>query len=113
MDDNGDIVIKDGNMQIVSDNELKAQTLKTVLGTNKGEWFLNTDEGINLHFLLGKGVTEDMQLSQVKEACKQVDENLYVSAFSATVDDANRKSTIYFTAKDDNGTELSGKKVYQ
>lgn len=99
VDDRGDIVFENGKIALIEDNELKAQSLRTVMGTNKGEWFLNDTEGVDFGFLLGKGITDDMRLAQCVEACKQVDESLHITDFSAEKDNSTRKSTIYFTAE--------------
>ena len=42
---------------MIKGTELKAQTVKTVLGTNNGEWFGNPDEGISFRNILGKNRT--------------------------------------------------------
>ena len=60
------------------DNELKAQTIRTVIGTNKGEWPLNKNEGINFDYVLGKGITDDMIMTQIIDGMRQVDETLYL-----------------------------------
>ena len=39
---------------MIQGTELTKQTIKTVLGTQKGEWFLNWEEGINHNEILGK-----------------------------------------------------------
>lgn len=54
LDSNGDIVISGGHIQMVDGDELLRQTVQSVLGTNKGEWVLNTDEGIDFKNILGK-----------------------------------------------------------
>lgn len=54
LDEQGDVVIQKGEIQMIHGKELTAQTIKSVLGTQKGEWFLNWDEGINLDNILGK-----------------------------------------------------------
>ena len=54
LDEQGDIVIESGAIQMVHDAELTMQTIRSVLGTQKGEWFLNLDEGINHDAILGK-----------------------------------------------------------
>lgn len=51
---NGDVVIENNEIQMVSDAELIRQTVETVLNTNKGEWFFDEDEGINFDNILGK-----------------------------------------------------------
>ena len=112
LDEKGDIVIENGQLVMISGNELKAQTLRTVMGTNKGEWFYNNDEGIDFSFMLGKGITDEMRLAQCKDACSQVDESLYVSEFNCEVENKTRKSTIQFVAKNDNNTEITFSEVY-
>lgn len=49
-----DILIMNNEIQLVDGSDLLAQTVQTVLNTNKGEWFLNEDEGINFWNILGK-----------------------------------------------------------
>lgn len=54
LDEHGDVVIENGEIQMVHDVELTAQTIKSVLQTQKGEWFLDWEEGINHNEILGK-----------------------------------------------------------
>lgn len=54
LDENGDVLIENGEIGMVHGAELTQQTIKSVLGTQKGEWFLNLDEGINYQNILGK-----------------------------------------------------------
>ena len=61
LDDNGDVVIKDRAIQMVEGNELTRQKVQSVLSTNKGEWPLNTEEGIAFKNILGKSRIEEKQ----------------------------------------------------
>ena len=61
---NGDVVIENGEIQMVSGAELTRQTVETVLGTNKGEWFFNADEGITFSNILGKKGLKETQIPQ-------------------------------------------------
>lgn len=54
LDEQGDVVIENGVIQMVHGTDLTMQTTKCVLGTQKGEWFLNWEEGINHDNILGK-----------------------------------------------------------
>lgn len=54
LDEHGDVVIDAGEIQMVHGVELTAQTIKSVLQTQKGEWFLDWEEGINHNEILGK-----------------------------------------------------------
>ena len=57
LDSNGDVVIKNSQISMIDGAELTAQTVRTVLGTNNGEWFGNPDEGISFRNILGKNRT--------------------------------------------------------
>ncbi len=46
--------MKNQEIQMVNGSELLRQTVKTVLSTNKGEWSLNINEGIDFYNILGK-----------------------------------------------------------
>ena len=48
--------------------ELTRQTVECVLGTNKGEWSLNVDEGINFKNILGKA----KQMEKATEANREL-----------------------------------------
>lgn len=64
---NGDVVIENGEIQMTSGADLLRQTVETVLNTNKGEWWLNTDEGITFSNILGKH-TIDQQKTKTSGA---------------------------------------------
>lgn len=55
---NGDLVITNGEIELVENSELKAQTIQQVLSTNKGEWLFDTEEGIDFDVILGKHRTK-------------------------------------------------------
>lgn len=112
LDEKGDIVIKDGELVVISDTELTAQTLKTVIGTNKGEWFMNEEEGIDFNYMLGKGITDDMQRTQIQDACNQVDESLHVENFDVDRDKKSRTAKVNFSAKGDGDTEITLTETY-
>ena len=54
LDESGDVIIENGVVQMVHDAELTLQTIRSVLGTKKGEWFANLDEGVGYDNILGK-----------------------------------------------------------
>lgn len=54
LDSNGDVVIENNKIVMIDGQNLKAQTVRTLLGTNKGEWFGNEEEGISFKNILGK-----------------------------------------------------------
>ena len=54
LDERGDVVISKGEIQMIYGSDLTVQKIKSVLGTQKGEWFLNEYEGIEYNNILGK-----------------------------------------------------------
>lgn len=65
LNSNGDVAIKDNHILMIEGKELLRQTVQFVLGTNKGEWTLNAEEGINFKNILGKPKTIKKQNSAV------------------------------------------------
>ncbi len=110
LDENGDISITDGQIDMVSDLELEKQTIKTVLQTNKGESPFNEDEGIDFNQIQGKGITDDMIKTQIQSGIRQVNSERTIDEFSHTFKD--RHSTVNFTAKDADGHSISVEKEW-
>lgn len=113
LDDNGDVLIKNGQIQMIDGNELLRQTIQSVIGTNKGEWVLNRDEGITFSFILGKGNTEDVIRHEIEKGLKQVDDTFIITSFEMNVDKDTRKATITFKAVNSTGDEIDGTNTYE
>lgn len=111
LDDNGDIVISNNKIQMVDGNELLKQTVQSVIGTNKGEWVLNRQEGIMFSNIFGKGNTEDMIRYEIQQGLEQVDETFIITSFEMTKTE-DRKYKITFTAQNSIGEEVSGTNYY-
>lgn len=101
----GDVVIHNNKIVMVEDNDLLIQTCKTVLGTNKGEWPLNLNEGITFANILGKNKTEEMIKFEVEDGLQQVDETFELTAFEL-VNNGNRSYTVNAAAQNANGEEV-------
>lgn len=111
--DKGDVQLTNGIIDMIDGDELTAQTCRTVLSTNKGEWFLNEDEGISFSSMLGKGITEDMQRSQMEAGLRQVDSTFTLTEFSREFDSKTRCATIRFTATNNEGVTVTGERDYE
>lgn len=112
LNDSGDLVIKNGEIQMVTDNELTVQTVQFVLNTNKGEYFFDFDEGINFKNILGvKEIDESVLKSEIMSALSQVDTSLELDTMDLSFDTSTRKLHVKFTAKTNNGevVEVSNK----
>lgn len=113
LSDSGDVIIESGQIQTVNGNELIRQTVKTILSTNKGEWFLNTDEGINFYNLLGKEKNDEIIKNEILQGLLQVDSSFFIDSFSCEVDKETRKLKVQFTAKNDKGDTVEGAQEWQ
>lgn len=100
LDNNGDLLIENNQIQMVENENLTRQKIGCVIETNKGEWPLNVDEGINFTNLYGKNRNEDIIRNEMVQGLYQVDPKLMLDTFSYTENTEERKSNVRFTAKD-------------
>ena len=113
LDNNGDVIIEKNKIKMIDGVDLINQTVKTVLGTNKTEWFLNVDEGIDFNNLLGKKKDENIIRNEIIQGLQQVDSSFVLEMFTCDFDSKNRKLTISFTAKNSSDDVVSGSNEYQ
>ena len=112
LDDKGDVVIETdertnrSDIVTVSDNDLIEQTVRQVLRTNLGEWWLNEDEGIDFYVILTKNPNFDEIRDTINLGLLQVDESFVISEFNCKLE-KDRKLTISFTATNSNDDEIS------
>lgn len=108
MDSTGDVAIVDNKIPMVSGPNLVKQKVQNVLSTNKGEWFLDLNEGIDFDNVLGKGVTEDIVRYEIEQGLLQVDSTFTITEFSCEIDSRNRKVKTHFKAQTGSGEEVEG-----
>ena len=104
LDEKGDVVIKNNDIKLTDGKELIAQTVKQIIGTNLGEWFLNKDEGIDRYALLTKNPNYDEIRDNIRSALLQVDDTFEITSFEHS--EEKRKLTIKFTATNSNGETI-------
>lgn len=112
LDGKGDVVIRNGDIELVHGNELLRQTVQQVTGTNKGEWAMNADEGIDFHKVLAKEQDEDVIRAELEQAARLVDDTLSVKSFSVSQEIQNRVRTIDYTLVNGDGEEIGGEQNY-
>ena len=78
LDQDGDAVIVDNQLQLIEGIDLIAQTVKQVLGTNIGEWFGDNEEGIDFSVILTKNPNFDLIQDTINTAVQQVADGLGV-----------------------------------
>lgn len=105
LDHNGDVVISDNKIEMVSGTGLVMQTLKQVLNTNLNEWFSDKEEGIDYSVILTKNPNYDLIRDTINTAVAKVGEQLGIEleTDNFTFEIVDRKMNIDFTIKLDNG----------
>ena len=76
LDQDGDVVIKNNQIEFVEGVQLIAQTVRQVLGTNLGEWFGDEKEGIDFYVILTKNPNYDLIQDTINTAVQQVADSL-------------------------------------
>lgn len=93
--ENGDIVIKNGEIQMVHGKHLTMQTIKSVWQTKKGEWFFDWEEGIDRESIMGKKqVDEDTIWGVLQEGLTQIDTNLTLDSLACSFDKSTRLLSV-------------------
>lgn len=101
IDNKGDVIVQDNEIQMVSDTDLISQTVRQVLKTNLGEWWLNEEEGIDFSCMLCKNPNFDQIQDNITLGLAQVDETFKLISFDCQME--GRKLVINFTATNDSG----------
>lgn len=104
LDEKGDVVIENNAITTVSDKELVSQTVRQVLKTNIGEWWLNENEGIDFKSIFCKNPNYEQIEDNIKNGLLQIDETFELLTFECST--KNRKLIINFTARNENGMEI-------
>lgn len=105
VDNHGDLVIAKNDLQFVQDKDLTAQKCRLVLSTNKGEWLLNRDEGINFGAILVKNPNRDEIIDTVRDGLRQIDSTFEITEYTFEV--IKRHLILTFKAKNDSGEEIN------
>ena len=86
------------NLSLVSDENEENQSLRAILSTNKGEWFLNSDIGIDYTLLQVKNPDLDLIKQEIYSAIMQEGRVSSVDSLEVSFDSSKRKLSISFSA---------------
>ena len=106
VDDKGDLVIENGDLVMIDGDDELVQSVERRLGTNKNEWFLDTEYGLDYEAIRGKGVTRDRAELVLTEAIYQDDrmEDAALTGFS--IDNKLRFEALNIVIQAKDGREL-------
>ena len=95
-------------IEMVEGDELLAQTVQKVTGTNKGEWFLNVNEGIHFSNILIKKPIEELIRNEIQSGLTQVDRSYVITDFLFDFNKNDRVLKVRYTAKNSQGKTIKG-----
>ena len=95
-----DLSITDNVIDMVDDGYLLAQKIQAVWSTNRGEWSLNEEEGIDRYVILRKRPDEDEIRAELEEALERISETASIVEFDMTTDRASRHAVITVRIQD-------------
>lgn len=108
---NGDLVIENGDLVMVEGEEEQMQSIERILTTNKGEWFLNTDFGLDYNRIQGKNKTEEEIKLAMVEALHQDSRVDEVDIVKVEIDRGNRDLKVSFRYTTVNDEVIEGQEV--
>lgn len=100
MDDKHDLIIEDNVLQMIEDRNMQVQTFKMLLGTRKGEYFLNTKEGLDHKpFFESKKYNEDEIRAALQDVGMQIKDFVNYEELNFIFDDKSRTFDIELKAR--------------
>lgn len=106
LDHSGDLVFRNGDLQMVSGKEEIIQAARIVLGTSLNEWFLDPDAGTNYDILLQKEPNEEAIREVIDEALEQIEQIQKVEGLHIRFDRENRMLHLSFSAITIDGEQI-------
>lgn len=99
------------NLRMVEGIEEQQQSLRLLLATNRGEWFLNPTHGLEYAEITGKDVTELRARAALLEAFRQEPRIERLLSFQFAFDRHARQAVIDFSVLMD-GQVVTGREVF-
>jgi len=113
LDETGDLVMVDGDLQLTRDMDEVEQLLRTLLQTNKNEWFLNENEGFDYSVVNGvKQIDEDALYIALNDVAEQIDEIESIEDVEVEFNRRTRQAHIKAVAYLVNGESFEFEEVF-
>lgn len=104
----GDIEIADNNILLVTGRDVFVQGFRQILQTRKGEYFLNTDEGLYFQaFFDNKNPDIDDMHDALVEAASQIEDFVQFIELDFNFDIVKRILNVSFKAQFMDGSEVA------
>lgn len=107
----GDIVFETNDAVFIDEDEEIAQSVQTILQTNKGEWFLNTDFGLDRSVFFQKPFNETIANDAIREAVAQEERIQRIEDITFERSDRTLKVSLTLIKKDGGTLAIEGVNV--
>lgn len=102
IDDDGDFVVENGDLVIIEDQDVVAQSLRILFQTVQGEWYLDTTVGIDyLGVIFKKGVPRSAIEAHLRSKILEIEHVKNIERLTAEVDVTTRALTVTFSVTTD------------
>lgn len=108
----GDIVIEKGEILMVEGQDELVQSVQIGLGTNKGEWFLNLEEGVDYLLLVDKTASEAEKREEIYNAVMKHERVRSVESIDFNFNRSVRTLSIFIKATSTEGETITSEVVF-
>lgn len=100
-----------GKLVMVEGAEEEKQSLRILLSTNKGEWFLNEGHGLDYAVIQTKGINKELMINAVQTALMQEKRVKEILSIEVLFDRPNRNLTILYRVRMESGNIIEDQVV--
>src|SRR5574342_273472 len=108
MVDNDIVLDGQNNISLIYDDDEFVQSLREILSTNAGEWFLNDEHGLRRFDILGQKFVQNEAIDIVSEAIFQHEDVDRIETLDLDFDRKIRKLTVKFEVVKKTGETVAG-----
>ncbi|UQD52300.1 DUF2634 domain-containing protein [Bacillus methanolicus] len=102
----GDLVVENGELVMIDGDEELVQSVRSILVTRKGEFFLSPDHGLSYENLLGKNTNIEALRDDIVEAVSQEDRVDSIPDIEILDDRKTRNRSVKITIQKATGEEV-------
>ncbi|MDE3837943.1 hypothetical protein C0966_00780 [Bacillus methanolicus] len=99
----GDLVVENGELVMIDGDEELAQSIRSILETRKGEFFLEPEHGLSYENLLGKNTNKEALRDDIIEAVSQEPRVESIPDIQIIDDRKARKRSVKLTIQKETG----------
>lgn len=103
LDENGDLVRENGTFVRIEGDEELAQQIRMAIQTDKGEWFLDEEEGMDREPLFAKVFNEEEAKDSIMESVVDISEPVIFEEIIFKRDTKNRVMTVDLLIRKEDG----------